>query len=233
MSTDLLSLWTELRIPYVVALAEDLTDFAEEMRYMRQFLSPGELGGLAERLGVSRDSLDAIGAAWSGKYCAWAFPMRDGEGEIVGVRLRSEDGSKWAITGSRQGLFYDADMLTSEGDKILYVTEGPTDTAAVLTLGLPAAGRASCNGQAEQIFILCKARGFRRFVVIADNDTAKEKRDGTAFYPGREGAEKMAKEVGLPFKMILPPAKDIRAWVNEGATAATLATLERQMIWRK
>lgn len=235
MNTELLDLWASNKMRYVPDFPDDepACEFAEEMAYIRQFLSPAELRGLAHGLGVSPDSLDALGAAWSGKRKAWAFPMLDADGATIGVRLRATDGAKWAITGSKQGLFYDAALLTAELDRVLYVCEGPTDTAAMLTMGYPAVGRASCNGQAVQVLGLCKRVGARRLVIVADNDTAKEKRDGSAFYPGREGAEKMAKETGLPFKLVVPPAKDIRAWLNDGASRDAFAVLERQMIWRK
>ena len=60
---------------------------------------------LAASLGVTALSLHDIGACWHPAYNAWAFPMRSGTGEIIGIRLRNESGRKWAISGSRQGLF--------------------------------------------------------------------------------------------------------------------------------
>jgi hypothetical protein len=56
------------------------------------------LGGV---LGVSAGSLSRLGAAWFAGGPAWSFPMRNGAGEIIGIRLRSEDGSKYAVTGSQ------------------------------------------------------------------------------------------------------------------------------------
>jgi len=212
---------------------EECFDFAEEMGFLRSLTSRDELQGLADGLGVSLDSVDAIGAAWRGRSRAWAFPMRDGDGSIVGVRLRAMSGDKWAITGSKQGMFYDADMLDAGTERVLYVCEGPTDTAAMLTMGFQTAGRASCNGQADQIRALCKRFGFRKLVAVADNDPAHEKRDGAIFYPGRDGALKMLKECGMPFKALIPPAKDVRAWLRDGATVDAVRCLERQMIWRK
>jgi len=46
--------------------------------------------------------------------------MREASGKMIGIRLRGQDGRKWAITGSRQGLF----MSTTNGNPLLFVTEG-------------------------------------------------------------------------------------------------------------
>ena len=99
-----------------------------------------EVAGLAGGLGVSVSSLGELACCWAAPHRAWAFPMRDGYGEILGIRLRSESGQKWAVTGSRQGIFLPISRLEST----VWICEGPTDTAAALTLGLSALGRPSC-----------------------------------------------------------------------------------------
>ncbi|MDD4862279.1 MAG: hypothetical protein PHI33_09215, partial [Smithellaceae bacterium] len=87
----------------------------------------------ALRLGVSSESLSDLGMAWAWQYGAWAFPMRDGAGGVVGIRLRGETGKKWAVAGSRQGVF----MPTAwpESTQVALICEGPTDTAAALSIG--------------------------------------------------------------------------------------------------
>lgn len=66
-------------------------------------------------------------------------------------------------------------------------------------------------------------KGHRRDVVImSDRDEAKERPDGSVFYPGQEGAAILAKAI-LPVvrsvKIVKPPfCKDVRAWLNAGAT---------------
>ena len=105
--------------------------------------SDGVSAWLAGKLGVSAASLDALAPAADFIAKAFAFPMRDGHGKVVGIRYRAMDGSKWSKTGSAQGLFYRADIQPC---RVISVCEGPTDTAAALTLGLSAVGRASCNG---------------------------------------------------------------------------------------
>jgi len=194
---------------------------------LRLSTPPADLLAMSERLGVSEYSLDCIGAAWHAEKLAWAFPMRDAAGLVVGIRLRADDGRKWAVTGSRAGLFYDPFMDVPE-DRVLYVAEGPTDTAAAITLGLPCIGRHACRGQVAAVAALARRMGFRRAVIISDNDAAKS--DGS--YPGQEGAEELALALPLPTKVITPPGKDLRAWLQAGGNVAVFRVLERQCIWR-
>jgi len=39
-------------------------------------------------------------------YGCWTFPMKNAQGKVIGVRLRTPDGFKYALKGSRNGLFY-------------------------------------------------------------------------------------------------------------------------------
>ena len=89
--------------------------------------------------------------------------MRDGAGRVVGIRLRGHGGEKWAVRGSADGLFYDPAM-TWTGD--IAVCEGPTDTAAALTLGLSAVGRPSCASGAEALRALVRRLGCRSVTVV-------------------------------------------------------------------
>jgi hypothetical protein len=165
----------------------------------------------AKALGVSFDALRALGMVWASRHAAWAFPMRDGKGAIIGVRLRAEDGRKWAVRGSRAGLIYDPALA---GAAPLLICEGPTDTAAALTLGFAAIGRPSCRGQED----LLKTR-LRRWrddvVIVADHDTPKT----AGVRPGLAGALDLARDLGRPVRVILPGScKDLREWVRSGAT---------------
>lgn len=189
-----------------------------------------QLTAFSDTIGVSVASLDALGASWSDFHGAWAFPMRNFDGRVTGVRLRNSYGQKWAIPGSKQGLFYDP-LLESTSDRVLYVCEGPTDAAAAITLGLPCVGRAQSLGQADEIRHLCKRLGFTRVVIIADNDEAKQRADGSVWYPGQEGARRLMADVKMAAKLIIPPMKDLRAWLCGGATLAALRCIEQQKVW--
>lgn len=223
------------RRPYVKPIkptAPPSFDAERVMANLRAKTTPEQLATHAAALGVSAESLDALGAAWSPANQAWAFPMRNADGRATGIRLRNEAGEKWAVKGSKVGLFYDVALLAPGKDRTLYVCEGPTDTAAALTLGLQAVGRHACLGQASDIKALMKARGFNRVVAIADNDEAKRRPDGSLFYPGQEGARRLLDELKAAAKLVVPPAKDLRAWLREGATRQVLACIEAQQVWR-
>jgi hypothetical protein len=174
----------------------------------------------AEELGVAAAALVALGAAWYAPAKAWAFPMWQGD-VCCGIRLRATDGRKWAVDGSKAGIFV-ADV---EGDTLM-VCEGPTDTAAALTLGYAAVGRPSCLGQED--LVKAYARAFRNIVIMADNDAPKA--DGRL--PGQEGAERLAKALGRPCRMVKPMQKDIRAWLRAGATKTVVDCIIKNSPWR-
>ena len=107
--------------------------------------TPTQLAEFASALGLSVAALVAANAAWAEPHSAWAFPMCDGHGNVVGIRLRRADGIKFAVRGSRQGIFLGkAESGKAESGKVLFVCEGPTDTAAAVELGLFAVGRPNC-----------------------------------------------------------------------------------------
>ena len=182
---------------------------------------------LAEALGVSYRALYRLGAAWTPQHAAWAFPMRDGEGAIVGIRLRAMDGRKWAVRGSRAGLICEQALA---GAGMLLVCEGPTDTAAAMTIGFTAIGRPSCRGQED--LLRARLRLWRDDVVIvADHDRPHERPDGSAWYPGLDGAKDLATALRRPCRIIIPPGKDIREWVRGGATRSDIEAAIRDARW--
>lgn len=169
---------------------------------------------LADRLGVSVVSLERLGVGWDGD--SWTFPMSDGQGHVIGIHRRFPNGFKCCIGRSQLGLFIPSD-LTPTGD--LYVTEGASDCAAALTLGLTAIGRPSCCTGAN---LVARFAGDRQVVIVGDGDP-----------PGRKGAQELAEPLALHcpcVKIIFPPdgIKDLRAWLEAGLTRETLlAEIER------
>ena len=174
---------------------------------------------LASVLGVGADVLSDMAAAYADVHGAWAFPMRRFNGEIVGIRLRAATGKKWAVPGSRDGLF----MVVNEEDAIetLFVCEGPTDTAAALTIGLCAVGRPSCRGARLEVKLLAYKWRVRRVVVIADQDK-----------PGQSGGIDLCRKMGMAAAMIVPPVKDMREWVKKGATVADVQKVMNETEWK-
>ncbi len=188
-------------------------------KLMREWSAATPADAVAEfaaALGVSPPALVAVGAAWAAPYAAWAFPMCDGYGNVVGIRLRNERG-KFAVRGSRQGIF----LASVPAQQTLFVCEGPTDTAAAVALGLFAVGRPNCCCGGPEIKVFARRQGCRRVVVIADNDR-----------PGLDGARKVGGELKLPFAVYVPPAKDVREFVRLGGTRAMVENTLKGLIWQ-
>lgn len=186
---------------------QDIPVLAE--RY-RTAVNPARLARHAETLGVSVDSLNRLRVGWAFDAGAWSFPMTDAGGGVRGIRLRAENGRKWSVTGGREGLFIPADLPDSGP---LLMVEGPTDTAALLDLGLEAVGRPCCTGGVKLLVELVTRRRVKDVVVVADNDPA-----------GERGAGSLASTLAVyasSVRIIRPPdnVKDARAWVIAGAKA--------------
>lgn len=178
-------------------------------------MKPEWLERLAVLLDLPSDVLARLHVGWYGEKNATTWPMCDADGVCMGIRLRCvSTGRKWAVRGGRAGLFVPDGL--PERPKRLFIAEGPTDTAAVLSLGLPVIGRASCTGS-----VAMECETVRRIkptdcVVIADRDEA-----------GRRGAESLTVALVTccrSVRIITPPEpfSDVREWIAEGATAADI-----------
>jgi len=201
--------------------------------YMQRLASvPDKYGidGLACELGVDIAALAKLAPCYDVNMGAWAFPMRDGDGNVTGIRLRYSNGDKRAVKHSKQGLFYDADVTHASEAMIC---EGPTDAAACITLGYVTVGRPSCSGCHDLLKSLLTRWRVKRIVCIADNDEAKTRPDGSVWYPGREGALAMVKALGMEYKMLMTPTKDIRRWVCEGVSRKSVDERIELLKWRK
>ncbi len=170
------------------------------------------LGALTPPNGVSPQAWQAIGAVPEGDQ--WAIPERNAEGETIGTAYRKADGAKTFKTGGKRGLIYPHPLTDDAGaswDAPLFVCEGASDTAALLTIGLDAVGVPMAGHCGPMLAALVAGR----FVcIVADADKS-----------GRSGAEKVAKALAPKcegLKIIEPPngAKDARDAVVAGATRA-------------
>lgn len=142
--------------------------------------------------------------------------MRNGAGEVTGIRLRLDTGKKLAVRGSKEGIF----IPESPPEAIAFAPEGPTDAAACLTLGLYAIGRPSCLGGTEHLKTALKRLQVRRAVILADNDL-----------PGIQGAKRLAGELGVPSCIVVPPAKDIRLFKILSGTKEMLQSIVKEAAW--
>ncbi len=177
---------------------------ASQQQYSRQITSQ-QVNTLSQQLGVSSQSLKRLNVGWDGE--AYTFPMSSAQGRIIGIRRRFPNGRKISLIGSETGLFVPTGLAGSE---LLFICEGPTDTAAALDLGFAAIGRPNCNSKIDMIVEYC--RGCSEIIIIGDNDKA-----------GRDGAKRLADTLVLhchSVKIIYPPdgTKDLRQWLQTGLT---------------
>jgi len=178
-------------------------------------LASGAADRLAGKLGLTGASLHRLGLGWAsaaeieaaGTGCrsggCWSFPMQDGKGNVVGIRLRTPDSFKYSLAGGRQGLHIPAELPTGQP---LLLAEGPTDTAALLDLGFAAIGRPSCRGGERAIVALLPKLKPPVVVVVSDSDE-----------PGLRGARSLASVLAAyhrDVRVVRPPdgVKDARAW---------------------
>jgi hypothetical protein len=187
----------------------------------RGSIDPVRLAVFADSLGISVSSLERLEVGWLSQGAlrsvsmdlgggAWAFPMRDVEGRLIGLRLRMAGGRKLAVRGGGNGIFIPRDFPPSP-DRLL-VAEGESDTAALLDLGFAVVGRPGCTTCTQLLARFVRVGAPREVVIVADNDAR-----------GRRGAEVLAKRIRLHcahVRVVAPPfpLKDARAWKQAGAT---------------
>jgi hypothetical protein len=149
----------------------------------------------------------------------WVFPERESKGRVTGLVYRYADGSRHCESGSKRGLTIPRDLdQFSEGP--LYLPEGPTDTAALHSVGAAAIGRPAARTSRLATQWLVKLLGKhvdRPIIVVGDND---EEEKGKR--PGRDGARELARflreKLGRPVAWALPvaPYKDVREQITGG-----------------
>lgn len=195
----------------------------------RRNMRPNYLQRAAYLLGLPVDPLERLGVGWVPEHRATSWPMRDDTGGVIGVRLRCPTtAKKWAVKSSRAGLFFPLELLQVERPERLTVCEGPTDTAAMLAVGLHAVGVPSAGGSIDLLLALCRRLRPEYLQVMADADG-----------PGAAGAERIADALVIvaPVAIVSPAfGKDSRDWVIRGASkevilaAGDVAPVRRMVI---
>lgn len=189
-------------------------DYWTEMFYtaLKQTTRP-MLTRLAKLLGISPKTFERFPAAWSQLKSAWMFPMYNARHEMIGIRLRTESGAKFAVKHSRQGLFLALDAPGQS--KTILVCEGPTSTLAGLelgyyTVGLPSAGQ-GFNHLAQ--FVL--NHKIKEVILCLDN---KLRIDGQPDIALKLNVEKARQTLNCAVRYIVLPTKDLRDFVSRGGT---------------
>ncbi len=196
----------------IISILKPSEEMARIARAYQEAVVPGVMERFARSLGVSAMNLQRLGIGWTGR--CWSFPMQGRSGAICGIRIRALSGKKFSEKGGHEGLFVPQVL---KGVDPLVICEGPTDTAALLDMDFDAIGRPSCKGGVRLIADLVRRSPWKRHVVFADPDGV-----------GLEGALTLARALAplsTDVRVIVPPAKDARAWKNTGATRQSVLTL--------
>jgi 5S rRNA maturation endonuclease (ribonuclease M5) len=194
----------ELARPEQKQLPEHNEVLAIIARKMCKAITEEKLVDLAENLDISLASLKRLHLGYSFQQGAYSFPMQRHKNRLIGIRMRNMDGKKWAVKGSRQGLFIPSG-LTGRGG--IVICEGPTDTGCLLDMEFDAIGRPSCNSGTD---LIKEVVSDRHVAIMADCDG-----------PGLDGAERLAtslRDCCRSVTVAIPPAKDAREFVQQGAT---------------
>ena len=101
------------------------------------------------------------------------------------------------------------------------ITEGPTDTAAAISLGYFAIGRPNCCGGIEFIKSALRYLGIRRAVIVSDLDD-----------PGLRGATTLGLHLKIPWAILTVPSKDFRKAVMAWMTKQICDNSINQLLWQ-
>lgn len=171
---------------------------------------------LAKQLAVEPRTLVRLRVGYSEADQATTWPMVDSGGRCIGLRLRGHckpdgtGGDKWSYRGGRGGLFVPDGIATNIHR--LFICEGPSDAAALLSIGLPAIGRPSCQGAMPATVNFVRRIGAHDVAIVADHDEA-----------GQNGATRLARllvTVANTVRIITPgnPGDDARKFIADGGT---------------
>lgn len=207
---------------------------------------------LAAKIGVKVESLQALwvgygieegvskyGKPWKQEY--WSFPERNHQGRVTGIVRRIDKSGtglpdkKLSMKGGRSGVYYEPLWFTRSGP--VYIAEGGSDTAALISMGASAIGRPSCSSAKCLVDLLGKYK--KPIRVLAERDEHPENRgqikscpldcEGCSHcWPGKKGAEVVAGRLvaALPKHKIevwFPPHgfKDVREFYQHNPTATS------------
>jgi hypothetical protein len=213
--------WLHELVPGAVmppAVLQDPTPAPSFGRLATKLEAAANLAELAAALRLDADALRRLRVGWRAEESCSTWPMQDAGGRIIGLQRRWPDrrsGPK-VMDGHRAGLFVPRGL---EPGRVLLITEGPTDCAAALELGVQAVGRFSCSHGSWYLRRLIRRLKPPALCIVSDADE-----------PGRNGAARLAAELAdmVPRLLVAEPPrphKDLRAWRAAGAGPAELRQL--------
>ena len=134
-----------------------------------------DLAAWAVRLGVTEESLELLRCGCLGE--SLFTPEVDHRGRVVGVATRElESSKKRCLPESVRGLYIPTRQVTEDGP--LYIAEGMSDTAALLSVGVRAIGRSQALTRDRQVrwlvkYLLREHDALTPVIVVADNDESQ------------------------------------------------------------
>ena len=158
---------------------------------------------IAGKWGVSPETIERMEMQVCGG--GWLFPMKDEQGQIFGHRIRWFKGGKGTLEGEHLGLFLPVDTIVGA---IQVVTEGESDLAVALELGITAIARPCASACTDMIVKYLAGQRFSGITIIADRDS-----DDLGFREAEQLAETLLTNRHI-VRVILPPEpyKDLRDW---------------------
>ena len=205
-----------LPTPYVKPTPLPVINVSQIIRGWALNTTRRAVSNLASTLRVSCDSLYQLQFVQTDSDREFGIPMRDGYGNYTGIRIRHESGSKWAVPGSHAGIF----IPNLQPQSTSLILEGPTDTAAALTMGYYGLGRPSCSGGVPHLVTAVQRLKIQRVVIVADNDD-----------PGIRGAQDLQRWLPVPSCILVLPTKDLREAVKSGIDKSTIDSMIEQLVW--
>lgn len=188
-------------------------------------IQAGQVEYWAERLGVSQKSLRQLEFGYHNLDYprGVCFPVRNVDGHVVGISVRrdGDDQKRMVIGSSTRGVFTPVELDPS---RALFMCEGATDTAALLTMGVQAIGRISTSDSPFIPVRFALKYGFTHVVAVADRD------DHGAGQQAAEHIARCAKSSGLKTLLLVPPfgSNDVRQWLGQGACINGVRKLTEQ-----
>lgn len=203
--------------------------------------NPSSRASLARKLGVSVDALEQLsvgfGSDWQNiPFSSW--PSYGADGEWCGIVRRYPDGAKKTLAGTRNGIFAAEGWWKLPGP--ICIVEGGSDVAALHGAGFPALGRPSNTGGGRILKAFLQRRAVGRVALVIGENDRKPERVGTLkilmtgtfkcpdscagcsfCWPGKYGAESVARFLRCRWAMLPKEFKDVRAWANGDPEFAT------------
>ncbi len=195
-------------------------DFERLHKVYRAAITQDKVDALAQQLGVSPVALNDLGIGWSNNYNAYTFPMRNEKCRVTGIQTRGQDGSKRALKGSLAGVFISTSMILLANPGVVFITEGVSDTATALTIGLHVIGRFNDVSGTDQLTSLLSNK---TVFVIADN-SGPEIQGAASLCEQLRSVTRYSGMIVLPFSV-----KDLRESLNTFGCTNTLDIIYRQV----